>query len=181
MAKFVTEDGKGGISGDAFMQKYGYEHKSYADMWIEKHPPKKHHTDIEKLKVPGGRTNGHRINNINDYDLLTHIQETLSLTGRCIIEMITNEDHVCLKMNDTILRRIHQFADKNMDESFILSNPKIKMHVKIDEDKYEERWETDDEWHDRLCHMYMHQYHPAKLQMIKCEECMQKWLNSDKW
>lgn len=177
MAKFVTEDGKGGISGDRFIDgltKYGYEYKSYSD-------PHKRHTDVEKLKEPHGRDNRDRLINTNMYDLLAHMQETLSLSNRCILELITNEDHACLKTNNTILRRIRQFADKHMDEAFIKSTPKIKLHIKVDEDKYDERWETDDEWHERMCHVYMHRYHPAKLQMIKCEECLQCWLNSDKW
>ena len=41
------------------------------------------------------------------------------------------------------------------------------------------REETDEEWISRLCHIYMHKYHSSKLQMIKCEECLQYWLNSD--
>lgn len=182
MAKFVTEDGKGGISGDRFideLKKYGYEHESYSD--FEYSYTYKRHTDVKKLKEPHGRDNREKILNTNIYDLLSHIQETLSLSNRCILEIITNEYHTCLKTNDTILRRIHQFADKHMNDDFRNFNPKIKMRIKVGEDEYTERWETDDEWNDRLCHMYMHQFHPVKLQMIKCEECIQHWMNDDKW
>ena len=182
MAKFVTEDGKGGISGDRFidgLKKYGYEHKSYSD--FEYSYTYKRHTDVKKLKEPHGRDNREKILNTNIYDLLSHIQETLSLSNRCILEIITNEYHTCLKTNDTILRRIHQFADKHMNDDFKNFNPKIKMRIKVGEDEYTERLETDDEWNDRLCHIYMHQFHQAKLQMIKCEECIQHWMNDDKW
>ena len=180
MAKFVTEDGKDAISGDRLMEEYGKQNQSYTDMWFRAHPVKRHQ-DVPKMKEPHGRYNRDRLLNTNMYDLLAHMQETLSLSNRCVLELITNENHTCLKTNDTILRRIHQFADKHMDEAFIKSTPKIKLHIKVDEDKYDERWETDEEWHDRMCHVYMHRYHPAKLQMIKCEECLQCWMNSDKW
>ena len=176
MTKFVTDDGKGGISGDAIMRqlnKYRYE-----DIVI---PQIKHHTDVEKLKVPPGTNNRHRLNNINDYDLLSHIQKTLSLTNRCILEMITNEDHKCINTNQTMQNRIRQFAEERITEEFKTLHPKSTVSVKIDEDLYDHRDETDEEWIDRLCHMYMHQYHPNMLQQIKCEECIQKWLNSNEW
>lgn len=182
MASFVTEDGKGGISGDAFMREYYKEHP-YENYEVPVKCVKKYHTDVEKLKVPTGKNNRHRINNISDYDLLCHIQSTLSLTGRCIIEMITNEDHLCIKTNDTIQRRIHQFAEKFITEEFKRDHPKTDVRFKVEgtEDRFDYRPETDEEWIDRLCHLIMHRNHPNKLQMIKCEECLQCWLNSDKW
>jgi hypothetical protein len=117
------------------------------------------------------------------YDLLAHIQQTLSLTGRCILEMITNEDHKCLNMNSTIQHRINLFAMERIDDDFRKAYPKYTVRVKKDgtEDEYISRLETDDEWNDRLCRMYMHRYYPSKLQMIKCEECIQHWMNDDKW
>ena len=181
MAKFVTEDGKGGISGDKFidnLRKYGYEYKNYEDIFIQPHPK---HYEVPKMKQPPGCFNRERLLNTSMYDLLAHIQETLSLNNRCILELITNEQHPCIKTNDIILNRTRQFADTHMDKEFIENTPKIKMRVRIGEDEYDERLETDEEWHDRMCHMYMHQYHPTKLQIIKCEECLQAWLNSDKW
>lgn len=165
MAKFVTEDGMGAISGDAFMDQYYKEHGCY-----NSYPEsiKKHHTDVEKLKVPGGRLNCHRLNGVNDYDLLCHIQQTLSLTGRCILEMITNENRECIKHNDTIAQRIHFFASK-----FITDELKEKYP------KHED--ESNESYDERLCHLIMHRDHPKKLQMFKCEECIQRWLNSDIW
>lgn len=182
MAGCVTEDGRGGISSDAISRAVnGWENsQSYTDMWFSYHNKKKH-TEVDKLKVPSGKLNRHRLNNICMYDLLSHIQQTLSLNNRCIIELITNEDHKCLNMNDTIQNRINTFADKVMTNDYRYKHPKINVRIKVGEDKYDERLETDEEYHDRLCHMYMHQFHPSRLQMIKCEECLQCWLNSEKW
>ena len=176
MAKFVTDDGKGGISGDALMRQL--REYCHEDMII---PQRKYHTDVEKLKIPTGKCNRHRLNNVSDYDLLTHIQKTLSLTNRCIIEMITNEDHKCINTNPTIQNRIRQFAADHITEEFKKLHPRASYTVKMSEDVYDIRDETDEEWFDRLCHMYMHQFYPNMLQQIKCEECIQKWLNSDKW
>jgi hypothetical protein len=179
MAKFVTDDGKGGISGDRLLDQLRGETPSYSYDYFPH--AKKKHTDVDKLKVPSGRLNSHRLNNINMYELLTHIQQTLSLNNRCIIEMITNEDHRCINTNETIQRRIHLFAEKFINDDFKQANPKQKVRFKVDEDNFDYRDETDEEWLDRLCHIYMHRYHPSKLQMIKCEECLQCWMNSDKW
>lgn len=167
MAKFVTEDGMGTISGDAFMDKYYRENGNPHPICTEIFS-KKHHTDVEKLKIPGGRLNCHRLNSISDYDLLCHIQQTLSLTGRCILEMITNENRECIKHNDTIAKRMHLFASK-----FITDKLKEKYP------KHED--ESDECYEERLCHIIMHQDHPKKLQMFKCEECIQRWMNSDIW
>ena len=180
MASFVTEDGKDGISVDAFMMQLQRGRDSFT--LSSEIPTHKRHTEIQKIKVPYGKTNGSRLGNVNMYDLLSHIQETLSLTNRCIIELITNEDHRCLNMNDTIRRRINKFADDHITDSFRETYPRRNIRItKMGDDGPETRPETDEEWHDRLCHLYMHRYHPARLQMIKCEECLQKWLNDDKW
>ena len=185
MAKFVTENGEDSISEKEILDlkpllldPTGVTHtKEYISYRT------KRHKDVGKLKVPSGRCNGFRLDNINMYDLLAHIQETLSITNRCIIELITNEDHRCVNENDTIRRRIHVFADEHMSESFKQDNPKIKIRFKVPdtEDEFDYRLETDEEYHDRLCHIFMHRNHPQKLQMIKCEECLQQWMNSDKW
>lgn len=180
MAGCVTEDGRGGISSDAISREVnGWENSySYTESFSYN---KKKHTEVDKLKVPSGKLNRHRLNNICMYDLLSHIQQTLSLNNRCIIELITNEDHKCLNMNDTIQNRINTFADKVMTNDFRYKHPKTNVRIKVREDEYDERLETDEEYHDRLCHMYMHQFHPSRLQMIKCEECLQCWLNNEKW
>lgn len=184
MSKFVTDDGLGGISGDRFMDELNRKNnQTYTESWIAAHPVRKHHTDVNKMKMPPGRRNCDRLLNSNMYDLLAHIQQTLSLTGRCILEMITNEDHKCLNMNPTIQHRINLFAMERIDDNFRKAYPKYTIRVKVDgtEDEYTSRLETDEEWNDRLCHMYMHKNHPSKLQMIKCEECLQHWMNDDKW
>lgn len=179
MAKFVTEDGRGGISGDKLMMEL-QKQCEYTEPYIVK---VKRHKDVNKLKIPVGKLNRHRLCNLNMYDMLTHIQQTLSLNGRCILEMLTNEDHKCINMNDTIHQRIHYFCDKFITDEFKQEFPRIKVRFKVEgtDDEYDYRDETDEEWYDRLCHLYMHKHHPSKLQMIKCEECIQCWLNSDKW
>lgn len=184
MAKFVTDDGLGGISGDRLMDEINHKNnQTYTEARITAHPVKKHHTNVDKMKIPHGCKNSDRLLNFNMYDLLAHIQQTLSLTGRCILEMITNEDHKCLNINSTIQHRINLFAMERIDDNFRKAYPKYTVRVKKDgtEDEYISRLETDDEWNDRLCHMYMHIYYPSKLQMIKCEECLQHWMNDDKW
>lgn len=184
MAKFVTEDGRDGISGDKFMAEYQTKNhnKTYTEMWLNAHPIKRH-SEIEKIKIPHGKRNSDRLLNSNIYDILSHMQETLSLTNRCVIELITNEDHRCINMNEAIQRHINIFADKCMPESFRDENPRMKIRYKVPdtEDQFEYRWETDEEWYDRLCHIFMHRMYPQKLQTIKCDECLQQWLNSDKW
>ena len=176
MAKVEMEDGTI-ISSSHLYDKC----KSSADEAYNMTYHRKRHRDVSKLKVPSGRTNGHRLLNINTYDLLAHIQETLSMSNRCIIELITNEDHRCLNMNKDIQRRIHRFAGQFIDDEFRKQHPRSKVKFKISADKYDTRDETDEEWFDRLCHIFMHKEHPQKLQMIKCEECLQKWLNSSEW
>lgn len=138
--------------------------------------------DVDKMKQPPGPTNSRRLLNTNTYDLLVHIQQSLSLNNRCILELITNESHFCLKMNDTILRRIRQFALSYIDDAFREEHPRSVVRYKLSgREMYAFRDETDEEWDDRLCHVYMHEKHPYKLQMIQCEECLQRWMNSDKW
>lgn len=179
MASFVTEDGKGGISGDSFMMELQRGKDVFT--FSPSIPTRKRHSEVRKIKIPCGRTNSYRLLNINMYDLLSHMQETLSLTNRCVIELITNEDHRCLNMNDTIQRHINIFANEHMPDSFREANPRGEIRIKKENDEYTTRPETDEEYNDRLCHLYMHQFHPARLQMIKCEECLQKWMNDDKW
>lgn len=180
MAKFVTDDGKAGISGDRLMNELHKQSSSYMNNTCYL---RKHHTDVDKLKIPCGKDNRHRLNNMNLYDMLIHIQQTLSLTGRCIIEMITNEDHKCPNMNDDILRRINCFATNHITDHFREKYPRININIKKEgtENEFISRPETDEEWNERICHMYIHQEHPSKIQMFKCEECLQKWLNDDKW
>lgn len=184
MAKFVTADGKGGISGDKLMLQLQHEQlipeSSYPSALYR--TSQEDHTNIEKLSIPFGRRNRDRLNNINIYDMLAHVQKTLSLTGRCIIEMITNEDHKCPNMNDEIQRRIHKCAMDGITEDFRFTYPRNIIHVKKDDSgELTTRPETDEEWNDRLCHAYMHRYEPKKFQQIKCEYCLQQWLNDDKW
>lgn len=178
MAKFVMEDGST-ISGDHLMdmmEKNNQPDISYHNTFLTYH-------EIEKLKIPNGISNRHRMSNLNTYDLLTHIQQSLLLNNRCILKLITNEEHRCLKMNDDIQRRINQFANKFIDDDFRKRYPRNKLRIKDEnhEESYTTRMESDEEWNDRLCHLIMHLNHPTKLQMIKCEECIQSWLNSSEW
>ena len=157
--------------------------QTYTESRFAAHPVNKHHADVDKMKIPPGRKNSDRLLNSNMYDVLAHIQQTLSLSGRCVIRMITNGDHKCPKINPTIQRRINFFAIEHIDDNFRKTYPRGKVLVKKDEIKDDciFRLETDDEWNDRLCRIYMHRYNPSKLQMIKCEECLQHWMNDDKW
>ena len=180
MAKFVTEDGREGISGDKFMMELQNKKEShtYTEMWMNAH--RKTYDNIRKLKVPSGRCNGFRLDNMNMYDLLSHMQSSLSQRGLCVIELITNEQHKCLCHNENIQRRINIFADQYITDSFKDANPRKEIRI-IKDNKYEYRMETDAEWYDRLCYEYMERYYPTQLKNIKCEECLQQWMNSDKW
>lgn len=132
--------------------------------------------DIRKLKVPGGRTNGHKLNNINMYDLIMHIQETLSLSNKCIIELITNERHSCVGVgNEDVRRRIRQFAEQFITDDLKNTYPQFFKKNGHDYD------ESDDDYICRLCHIIMQYEYPHKYQIIKCEECLQKWMNSSIW
>lgn len=177
MAKFVTEDGKDGISGDKFMEQLKRDTSIVQDTYFP-HVVNSH-ADISKLKIPNGRINSERLKSINMYDLLVHLQQSLSLNNKCIIEMITNEDHRCINMNESIQKRIQLFAKSFINDAFKSANPKQQIRIKLNDDEFTCREETDEEWISRLCHIYMHKYHSSKLQMIKCEECLQYWLNSD--
>ena len=66
-----------------------------------------------------------------------------------------------------------RFQSKEITEELKSRYPKIK-----DENGVEE---SDESYICRLCHIIMHHNHPRMLQMIKCEECIQAWMNSDKW
>lgn len=133
--------------------------------------------DIRKLKVPMGRTNGHKLNNMNMYDLIMHMQETLSLSNKCVIELITNESHPCVSTgsNEDVRRRIRQFAEQFITDELKKTYPQ---HFKKDGHTYDE---SDDDYICRLCHIIMQHDHPRKYQIIKCEECLQKWMNSSIW
>lgn len=175
MAKFEMEDGTV-ISSGHYMDKLDSNNSShtYKSIFSSK-------LDIEKLKIPSGKDNRHRLGNLCTYDLLIHIQETLSLNNRCIIYLITNEEHKCPVTNDIIRRKIHQFAEKFITNELRETYPRQKIRYKIKDDEFDYRFETDEEWMDRLCHLIMHKDHPYKLHMIQCEECLQTWLNSSKW
>lgn len=162
MAKFIMEDGSI-MSGDRYMDKLKYK-SSVPDI----HHVTYYQEDIEKLKKPVGANNRERISNICTYDLLVHIQQKMILANRCVLDIITNGCHNCVKHNDMITERIRHFANNHITPDIMKSYPKHD-----DEDN--------DEYNERLCHIIMQRYHPRKLQMIQCEECIQQWMNSDKW
>ena len=184
MASFVSEDGKEGVSGDAFMMQLLLDTGGLSD--INDPLPSftnkiKNHTNVRKMNVPSGRMNCFKLDNINMYDLLTHIQETLSLSNRCIIEMITNEDHQCIKTTDELRKRIQCFAKEYITDEFRELHPRSKVRYKTDDGEFDYRTETDAEWFDRLCHLFMHEKYPDKLRTYKCDECIRRWMISDKW
>lgn len=186
MAKVELDDGSI-ISSSHYMDMLDKEMRHTSELMhmqgLMEYERSVNNRSVEKLKVPPGRFNRHRVLNISMYDLFVHIQESLSLNNRCIINFITNNEHRCPNTTDTIQRRIHQYAEQFIDNAFIELHPRTKIQYRIEgeENTFDYRWETDEEWNDRLCHLMMHQHHPRKLQMIKCEECLQEWLNSSKW
>lgn len=174
MAKFYMEDGTS-KSGDAIMNEY--MKKQVHDSIVEKGVAPCHFesTEIQKLKVPGDDKNFKRLGNISMGDLLKHIQEPLSLKNMCIIELITNNFCKCMNNSPEIDIRVKKFA-----EQFITFELKkeFPQHFKKDGCEFDE---TDDSYISRLCHIIMHRNYPHKYQMIKCEECIAKWMNSSKW
>ena len=140
----------------------------------EKRPAHMKIFDIEKMKEPHGDKNFRRLNNINDYDLLVHIQQTLSIKNQCIIEIITGNGVRCINHNETIDRKVKNFAMQDITDEFRKENPKYT-------DDEGNETETDENYECRLCHLIMQHNHPRKLQMIKCAECIHQWMNSDKW
>ena len=180
MAKFVTEDGMGSISGDAFMMQMQRGGDSFTLNSIIR--PYEKHTEIQKLKIPGGRTNSYRLLNMNIYDLLIHIQESLSWKDSCVIELITNEKHKCLHKDENIRRKINEYAELRMGDDFISIYPRKEICIRDNETgEITYRMETDEELHDRICRKYMEIYNPSELRKIECGGCLQKWLNDDKW
>lgn len=165
MAKFVTDDGRGGISEDKLIEQHRLSIDKYDDDTI--YPIKKKHTDVPKMSIPHGKCNRHRLLNTNTYDMLVHLQETLSLNKRCILELITNEDHKCIGMNETITKKIRVFSEEHMDDSFM-------------ELTHLAGWDKNDTTDD-IYKLFMHLKYPNKLKMFCCEECIQQWLNSEKW
>lgn len=176
MAKFYMEDGSI-KSGDRIFNEW--RSKQIRDSFEgsqedeERSPVHMELLELKKLKQPNGDKNYRRLGNVNKYDLLVHIQQSLNIKNLCIIEIITGHPTKCLNHNETIDRLVKNFASKDITQDLLELYPKLK------DDKGVE--ESDDSYHCRLCHIIMHHNHPRKLQMIKCEECIQKWLHSDKW
>jgi hypothetical protein len=124
--------------------------------------------DIEKLHTPAGDRNSNRVLNISPYDLLTHIQQTMSQRNVCIIELLTSKHMRCIPMNDTILRNIRRYAESSITDDFKKEYPRLD-------------GENEECYINRLCHIMMHTQHPQKLHRIQCNECIQQWLNSREW
>lgn len=124
--------------------------------------------NVGGIKIPIGDRNYRRITNVCLSDLLKHIQYHMIPNNRCILKIITGEDHECIKTNDDILRRIDVFADEHVTDEIISSYP-----------KHDD--ETDEDYKSRLHHIIMHQYFSHHLNEIRCDECIQRWLNSEKW
>lgn len=171
MAKVEMEDGTVISSSHlADMMDCGYpkNHRVYTPVRV--------FFDITKLKIPSGRHNRDRLENINMYDLLMHMQEILLLSNKCILELITNESHPCVGVSDEdVRRRIRQFAEQFITDDLKKTYPQ---HFKKDGHDYDE---SDEDYICRLCHIIMYYEYPRKYRIIKCEECLQKWMNSSIW
>lgn len=125
--------------------------------------------DTDKLHIPHGDKNYIRINNINDADMLVHIQQHLVHSNRCIIDILTSSSsNECQKINDNIRKKVHEYSISKIDDDWKNMYPQY-----IDE--------SDEDYLDRLCHIIMHHECPQKLKMIYCNECICNWLNSSKW
>lgn len=176
MAKFYMEDGST-KNGDAIYDEWLFKQlkescvKSYEEE--ERWPAHMELLEISKLKEPHGDKNYRRLGNVSKYDMLIHIQQTLNVKNLCIIDIITGHNMKCPNHSKTIDMRVEAFASKEITEELKSRYPKMK-----DDNGVEE---SDESYMCRLCHIIMHHNHPRMLQMIKCEECIQAWMNSDKW
>lgn len=175
MAKFYMEDGTN-KSGDRIVResmtsttepKEDFALRILRDIF-ENSPKSNMIPRVPKMKIPHGKNNSQRLLNTCPYDLLCHIQESLTVFNRCIISMITNEPRRCLPINDNLRNRINAFA-----AAFITDDLKKEFPQHPDE--------TDDGYYNKLCHIAMHRYQPSKLQSIRCEECISNWLHSSEW
>jgi hypothetical protein len=102
-----------------------------------------------------------------------NIQMKMSMQNKCILEYITDAEHVCPNWgDDEVKRKIINFASKYVNDDLREEYPRI-----IKEDYTED----DEDWFARLCHIVMQHKFPKRLQMIKCEQCLQRWMNSSKW
>lgn len=181
MAKFVTEDGKDGVSGDKLYDIINDDNhsKSYTEMWLSKHSIQPYYSQVDKMKIPNGKHNRDRLLNTSIYDLLTHMQKSLLNDDLCVLKMITNENHKCIEINDTLQNRINSFVG-DVDENFRMKNPKRILHIGgRGNDKV--RVESDEEYRNRLNRLYINIYHSSEMKRMRCEECIQHWLNNDKW
>lgn len=125
--------------------------------------------DIKELKKPHGKDNRHRLMNVNDYDLLSVIQQRLLLQNKCILDYITGGMHMCPFWGyDNIRHDIVEFAEKYVTETYRKRYPK-------DDDESEKMY------NERLCHEVMKNRFPKQLQSFKCKHCLQHWLNSYEW
>ena len=168
------EDGHG-VSGDLISDEFGdvWNSDRLGDKLIT--PPRYTFEDIgiPNMKIPSGKTNYDRILNTNEYDLLDHIQKKMSLQNKCILEYITDYEHRCPNWGDDVVKeKIIRFASQYVDDAL------KERYPRIERDGYTE---DDEEWFSRLCHIVMQHRFPKHLQMIKCEQCLQKWMNSCEW
>lgn len=176
MAKFYMEDGSI-KSGDTIYNEWllkqihtSCDARAYDE---ERSPAHMELLEIEKLKEPHGDKNYRRLGNVCKYDLLVHIQQSLNAKNLCIIDIITGHSMKCPNHNESIDRNVKAYASKEISDDLKKLYPKIVDDNGIEED--------DESYYCRLCHLVMHHNHPKMLQMIKCQECIRIWMNSDKW
>lgn len=130
--------------------------------------------EIHKLKIPSGRINSFKIDNMNIYDILVHMQHTLiDRGGGCIINLLTS--HMCLGTSNLTKELIRNFDDKVeklANDPDVISKVK-KLQCRAGNDQI--RNESDEQYFMRMLQK------TNEFKYIKCEECIQRWLNDEKW
>ena len=119
-----------------------------------------------KIPIPNGRLNSFRVNALALSDLLKQIQNNWD--SKCVVSAIKGETQSCLYRSDTITKKISEIIGDKIDNKVRSMNPKTKE-------------ETDEEYEIRLLYWYMEIFYPSKLKEIRCEECLNKWLNTNNW
>lgn len=134
--------------------------------------------EIHKLKIPSGRINSFKIDNMNIYDMLVHMQHKFITrdNGMCVIDLLKNVDdfyHPCLgttKQKQTVLNSFRERIERLSNDPDMIKkvNELKKVYPK-------EILETDKQYFMRLL------VTTREYKFAKCEECIQCWLNDEKW
>lgn len=162
MAKFIFDDeGKIIMSSDKFLNLYRKgEENVNCDTMTKKEIP------LKKIPIPNARLNSFKINKLCTSDLIKLIQNNWN--GKCIICAIKGENHPCMFRSDIVTKKISEIVKDKIDKRVRTMSPKKKD-------------ETDEEYEVRLLYWYMEMFYPDKMKEIRCEECINEWLNSEIW